>query len=52
MEGLKGFYHPHPLPPCVSCHGFVRFGLGAEAGGAHSRHELLQSEWEAAVGEW
>ena len=48
MEGLKGFYHPNPLPPCVSDHGWVRFG--AAAGGAHFEHEFV--DVEASTGEW
>jgi hypothetical protein len=50
MEGLKGFYHPHSLPPCVACNGQVRFGM--EAGGAHSEHEFWEPELAAGLGEW
>lgn len=25
LEGLKGMYHPHPLPPCVNGEGYFQF---------------------------
>lgn len=27
LEGLKGMYHPHPLPPCLDSSGFVHLSL-------------------------